>query len=357
LNVIPLTAERISGLPLDVTGKYRYPPARAGWLLQHVEDIIDPKLPIIDAHHHIWEQEGNAYLLDDFASDLASGHRIDATVFVQAHYGYGDSGPEELRCVGETEKIARLVREARRRGIGTDVCAAIVCFADLLLADGAAAVIEAHLAAAPDLVRGVRDSVSRDPNFPDGIVIRPAPAGLLANTRYRTGMAKVAEYGLTYDAMLYHRQIPELTDAARTLPQLSIVLDHFGGIIGVGPYEGLERETFQSWRADMMELAKCPNVSVKLGGMGMIICGARWHERAQPPNSVELADRWRPYVETCIELFGAGRCMFESNFPVDKAMFSYAVLWNAYKRIAVNATADEKAALFHDTAARMYRIS
>jgi L-fuconolactonase len=343
-------------LGLDITGHYRYPAPRAAWLAQHIEEIIEPELPIVDPHHHIWEQVGNLYLLDDFAADLATGHNIEATVFVQAHYGYRASGPEELRCVGETEKIAALVRDARARGMGTGICAAIVGFADLTLADRVAPVIEEHLAVEPDRFRGIRHSVSRDPNFPNGIVLRPAPAGILANAGYRAGLAKVAEYGLSYDAMLYHRQITELTAMARALPQLPIVLDHFGCIIGVGPYQGYERENFAVWRGDMAELAKSPNVSVKLGGMGMLICGATWHERPRPPGSAQLADAWRPYVETCIELFSVERCMFESNFPVDKAMFSYQVLWNAYKRITAGATANEKAALFHDTAARVYRI-
>jgi len=343
-------------MSLDITGKYRYPPPRNEWLDRHREEILEPELPIVDPHHHLWEQDGNPYLLDDFAADLASGHRIEATVFVQAHYGYRRSGSEELKPVGETEKVARMAAEARHRRLSTEVAAGIIGFADLMRGASVAPVIEAHAEAAGGRFRGVRHSVSRDPLFPEGIVLRPAPAGMLAEPAYRSGLATVAAMGLSYDAMLYHRQIPELTAAANALPQLPIVLDHIGCIIGVGPYRGKERETFAAWRADVAELARCPNVCVKLGGFGMVVCGPTWHERDMPPTSAELAAAWRPYVETLIELFGADRCMFESNFPVDKGMFSYPVLWNAFKRLTAGAAADEKHALFSRTARRFYRL-
>jgi L-fuconolactonase len=343
-------------MSLDITGRYRYPPPRADWLALNQEEILEPDLPTIDAHHHIWEEPGNAYLLDDFTADLASGHTIEASVFVQAHYGYRETGPEALRPVGETEKIMALVTEAQALGISTKVCAAIVGHADLMLGGGVAAVLDAHIADAGDRFKGVRHSVSRDTHFPDGIVLRASPAGMLADPTYREGLDTVARYGLSYDAMLYHQQIPELTAMARALPTLPIILDHYGCMIGVGRYEGREVETVRDWRASMTELAACSNVSVKLGGMGMIICGASWNDRPAPPSSAELATAWTPLVETCIELFGVERCMFESNFPVDKGMYSYATLWNAFKRIVHGASADEKAALFRDTAARVYRI-
>jgi L-fuconolactonase len=341
---------------LDIAGRLRYPPPQPDWLALHEEDVIDPALPIIDAHHHIWEEPGNPYLLDHLAADLASGHNIRHTVLVEAHYGYRCDGPEALRPVGETEKVVALAAEAKVLGLATDICAAVVGHADLTLARAVEAVLEEHISAAGHRFRGVRHSVSRDPHFPDGIVVRAAPAGLLADPRYREGLATVARRSLSYDAMLYHQQIPELAAAARALPQLRIMLDHFGCIIGVGPYAGRGDETFAAWRADMVELATCPNVSVKLGGLGMIITGANWHERVRPPSSLELAQAWRPYVETCINLFGVSRCCFESNFPVDKAMYSYRTLWNAFKRLTAGASTQDRAALFHDTAARFYRI-
>jgi predicted TIM-barrel fold metal-dependent hydrolase len=220
---------------LDITGRYRYPAPRAAWLAQHVEPVIDPDLPIIDPHHHIWEEAGNPYLLDDLIGDLDTGHRIEATVFVQAHYGYRTSGPEELRCVGETEKATALAEEAQRRNYAPAICAGIVGFADLLLGSGVARVLEAHVEAGKGRFRGVRHSVSRDTNFPDGIVLRPAQAGLLGDATYREGLAAIARGGLSYDCMCYHQQIPELTAMARAVPDLAIVLDHYGTILGVAP--------------------------------------------------------------------------------------------------------------------------
>ncbi len=340
---------------LDITGRYRYPPPRPDWLAQEVEDVLDPSLPIIDAHHHLWNEHGNPYLLNAFLDDLASGHAISATVFVQAHYGYLEGGPDSLRPVGETEKVEAMRTEAQARQTPTRVAAAIVAHADLTLGDAVAEVLAAHATASPAL-RGIRHSVSRDEHFPDGIVIRPAPPGLLADAAYRQGLRALAKAGLSYDAMLYHEQIAELTAMARAVPELPIMLDHYGCILGIGAYEERAAETFSRWRAAMTELATCSNVSVKLGGMGMIVCGARWHERNRPPGSQELAGAWRPYVETCIELFGTTRCCFESNFPVDKAMYSYRTLWNAFKRLAAEASTEERADLFHDTAALFYRI-
>jgi L-fuconolactonase len=344
-------------MALRVTGRYRYPPPRPAWLELHAEPILEPDLPIIDAHHHLWVEPGNPYLLDELAADVTSGHRIVATVFVQAYYGYREHGPAELRCVGETEQVAAIRSAARRRALGSDIAAAIVGFADLLLGERVASVLEAHRQAAPDAFRGVRQSVSRDENFPEGIVVPPAPPGLLADSRFRAGLAAVQRHGLTFDAMLYHGQIRELEALAAALPELPVVLDHLGCILGVGPYEGRQHEEFLTWRADMTALARRPNVFVKLGGLGMIVCGARWHEHATPPNSEQLAAAWRPYVETCIELFGPRRCMFEGNFPVDKGMFSYPVLWNAFKRLTVGMSAAERAELFQGTAARFYQIS
>ena len=343
-------------MALDVTGKLRYPPPRPDWLARVQEDILAPDLPIVDPHHHIWAQDGHPYGLPELRSDVCSGHKVVATVLVQAHHAYRDSGPEHLRCVGETEHIEQIVADQGQPEPSPYLCAGIVGYADMLLGDAVEEVLQAHQSASPQRFRGVRHSVGRDPHFPDGIVLRPAPAQLLGDARYRAGLRAVARAGLSYDAMLYHSQIPELTAVARALPELPIVLYHFGCIIGVGPYVGREQDTFTAWRRDVLELARCPNVSVKLGGMGMVICGARFHEQALPPGSQELARLWQPYVDTCIEAFGVQRCMFESNFPVDKGMFSYAVLWNAFKRMATGASADEKAALFGRSAARFYRL-
>lgn len=341
---------------LDVTGRYRYPSPNEAWLAYGVEPVLAPELPIIDAHHHLWEEGGHPYLLEEILSDVGSGHDVRATVFVQAHYGYRPEGSLHLRPLGETEKVVAIREAARRRAGAPDIAAAIVAFADLTLGDDVEEVLEGHQAIAGDVLRGIRHSVSRDEHFPDGIVIRPAPAGMLADPAYRQGLARLARHDLTYDAMLYHAQLPELVAMARALPDLRIVLDHVGCVLGVGHYEGRRQATRQEWAADMALLAQCPNVSVKIGGFGMIICGPRWHENPTPPSSAELAEDWRPYVETCVDLFGPERCMFESNFPVDKAMYSYRTLWNAFKRLAAPWGEEAQRHLFHDTAARCYGL-
>lgn len=344
-------------MSLDVSGQYRYPPPNQEWLSRHVEDVLDPRLPIIDAHHHLWIEHGVPYLGPEIVADVGDGHAIGATVFVQANYNYRDDLPAHLAPIGETEAAAAISRECAASGCPTKVASAIVAHADLMLGERLAEVLDAHEAAGQGAFRGIRHSTSRDPHFPEGIVVRPAPEGLLGDAAYRAGMATLAARGISYDAMLYSSQIGELTSAARVLPDLSIVLDHIGCIIGVGPYRGREQETFQEWRAAMAGLAQCPNVAVKIGGFGMIVCGPLWHEAEVPPSSAALAEAWRPYVESCIELFGADRCMFESNFPVDKAMYSYRTVWNAFKRLAAGASGDERHALFSGTAARVYRIA
>lgn len=341
---------------LDVTGKYRYPAPDLAWLAQRVEPVLDPSLPIVDAHHHLWEEGGSPYLLGEIRTDLDDGHRVTGTIFVQAHYGYHTGGPAHLAAIGETEKVAAIAKEARRSGCATRIAEGIVAFADLTLADRLDETLDAHAAAAGGTLRGIRHSVSRDENFPDGIVIRPAPARMLADPSYRSGLRELGRRGLVYDAMLYHSQIAELVATAKAVPETSFVLDHIGCILGVGPYEGRKSELFKSWRDDMRALADCPNVAVKVGGFGMIVCGARWHERAIPPSSSQLADAWRPYVETCVELFGAERCMFESNFPVDKAMYSYRTLWNAFKRITAGWPEADRSSLFAGTARRVYGL-
>lgn len=341
---------------LDVTGKWRYPSPDRAWLALRTEEAVEPDLPIVDAHHHLWEEGGAPYLKDEICADVADGHTVVATIFVQAHYGYRSHGPAHLASVGETEKVMQIARAARADGCSTQVAAGIVAFADLTLGDRVDEVLDAHEHAAGSAFKGVRHSVSRDENFPDGIVLRPAAKGLLAQADYRAGLRRLANRGLVYDAMLYHAQIPELVETAQGLDDLPIVLDHLGCILGVGHYEGKEQETFQAWRASMLELAACPNVRVKIGGLGMIVCGARWHEREQPPSSAALATSWKPYIETCIELFGPTRCMFESNFPVDKAMYSYRTLWNAFKLVTDGYSSSERASMFAGCAIQTYSL-
>ena len=324
------------------------------WLAQYSEAILEPDLAIVDPHHHLWDHNGG-YLLDELTRDTSSGHNVVATVFAQCGYAYRTTGPEALRPVGETEFVAGIAREAERRKLKTRACAGIVGTTDLALGDRVAEVLEAHVIAGDGRFRGIRHITARHDAFNASMLGRP-PARLLADSEFRKGFARLIAMHLTFDAWLYHTQIPELTELARAFPQAPIVLNHVGGPLGVGPYRGQGERTHREWLAAMQDLATCPNVHIKLGGLAMAICGFDFHLQPKPPSSELLAASWRPYMETSIELFGANRCMFESNFPVDKAMCSYPVLWNAFKRIAAGASATEKSALFHDSAARFYRL-
>jgi predicted TIM-barrel fold metal-dependent hydrolase len=237
--------------------------------------------------------------------------------------------------------------------IKTRVAAAIVAHTNLTLGDNAATVLEAHRAASPDRFRGVRHSTIWDAS---GALRSDAPPGLLGDSQFRRGFACLGKLNLSFDAWLYYPQLPELVDLARAFPQVTIILDHIGAPLGVGPYAGKRDEVFQAWSRGIAALAGCPNVFVKLGGVGSLRSGYDWHERLVKPSSVELAAALRPYFEWCIEKLGADRCMFESNFPVEKLSTSYVNLWNSFKRITEKYSVGERAALFHDTAARVYRI-
>lgn len=331
-----------------------HPRVDPSWLRQHQEEALESELPIVDPHHHLWDRAGG-YLLDDLQVDLAGGHRIIATVFAQCGYAYWPEGPLELRPVGETEFVAGVAAEAQRRGLATQVCAGIVGFADMELGTAVDAVLQAHIDAGGGRFRGIRHISARHDKFVATLLGRP-PADLLRRPAFRQGLGRLHAMGLSFDAWLYHPQIDELVDLACVFPGLPIVLNHLGGPLGVGPYAGQRDLAFREWSAAMRRLANCPNVHVKLGGLGMGVTGFNFYEQPAPPPSTVLAAAWRPYVEHCIELFGVRRCMFESDFPVDKATCSYTVLWNAFKRIVAGASADEKLWLFQETANRFYRL-
>ena len=332
---------------------YPHPHVNQAWLAKLREDIIDPAQPIIEAHHHLWDRSSGIYLLDDLKADLAAGHNVRATVFIQCGFSYRADGPAELRPVGETDYIASVAARAEAEGI--HACAGIVGYCDFRLGEAVDAVLEAHIAAGGDRFKGIRQSAGWDA----AVVLTtatPAVQHLLIDPAFRSGLARLRKYGLSYECSLYHPQLPELTDLARAFPDQPICANHCGGPICVGPYRAYPSATFANWRQNLRELAKCTNVVLKLGGQAMTIRGFNFHEQELPPSSGELAAAWRPFMETCIEAFGPERCMFESNFPVDKGMCSYPVVWNAFKRLAAGCSADEKAALFHRTAAKFYRL-
>jgi L-fuconolactonase len=331
---------------------YPRPLPNPEWLAKRSEDILEPQLPIIDPHHHLWDHPGNRYLLDELLADVNSGHNIVATVFIQCGSGYRTSGPEEMRPIGESEFVRAIAEEADRRGSKTKICAGIVSFADLRLpqVDG---VLAGQIEAAGGRFRGIRHIAAHDPAIIGASSYVPPP-GLMDDPNFRRGLKRLPAHDLTFEAWIYHPQIKSLTDVARECPEVKIVLNHFGGPLGVGPYK--RDAVFPGWRADIKALSACPNVYVKLGGLAMIVNAFDFHLAPLPPSSGELANAWRPYVDACIESFGADRCMFESNFPVDKGACSYPVLFNAFKRLASGASATEKADLFADTASRFYRL-
>ena len=331
---------------------YPRPLPNLEWLGKLTEEILEPDLPIVDPHHHLWDHPGSRYLLDEILADVNSGHNIVATVFIQCGSGYRTSGPEEMRPIGESEFVRAIADEADRRGTKTKICAGIVSFADLRLPN-VDAVLEGQIGAAGGRFRGIRHIAAQDPAIV-GTSSTVPPPGLMDDANFRRGLKRLPAYNLTFEAWVYHPQIKTLTSVARECPEVKIVLNHFGGPLGVGPYR--RAEVFPGWRADIKALAACPNVYVKLGGLAMIVNAFDFHLAPLPPSSGELATAWRPYVETCIEAFGAHRCMFESNFPVDKGACSYSVLFNAFKRLAGGASTSEKADLFAGTASRFYRL-
>jgi predicted TIM-barrel fold metal-dependent hydrolase len=346
----------VSTAPATASGLYADP--REDWLKQHTEDIIEPARVIVDPHHHLWDRGGLRYLIEEITDDIASGHNVVATVYVEARSMYRASGAEALRPVGEVEFVNGVAAMAASGGYGKAlICAGIVGHVNLLLGDAAKAVLEAEIAAGGGRFRGIRHSSAWDADKDVAGMYATRPKGLLLDSTFRKGFACLAPLNLSFDAWLFHPQLGDFVDLARGFPDTRICLDHCGGVIGIGSYAGRRDEIFTTWKASIKEAAKCSNVVVKLGGLAMRLLGYDFHERARPPTSEQLAAAWRPYIETCIEAFGAQRCMFESNFPPDKGQCSYQVIFNAFKRIAARYSEAEKTALFSKTATDFYRLN
>jgi L-fuconolactonase len=327
------------------------------WLAQTDEAPIEPELPIIDPHHHFWDYPRWRYLLDELLEDTAELN-VRQTVFVECGAMYRAEGPTEVKPLGETEFAQGLAAQSASGHFGElRAAAAIVGHADLRLGDAVSAVLESHLQTSPRRFRGIRHHASWDasPDVPNSR-IEPGP-GILADSTFREGFARLRFYGLSYEAWCYHPQIPEVTDLARAFPDTTLILNHLGTPLGVGPYAGQADAVFDRWRDDITELATCPNVVAKVGGIQMPINGFGWDQRAVPPTSDELLEVNRRWYLHTIEQFGPDRCMFESNFPVDKRSCSYTVLWNQFKKLSQDFAPDERAAMFHDTALRVYRLA
>ena len=335
-----------------------YTPDDAWLATAPAEPILEPELPIVDPHHHLWLRGGHTYLLDELLADLGTGHNVVATVFEECHSMYRADGPPEMRAIGETEFVAGIAAMSDSGNYGkTRVAAGIVGAADLTLGERVEPVLVAQLRAGGGRFRGVRHSAGWDA---DPVIGNSRPGiepHLYQRPDFRAGLARLSALGLSFDAWLYHPQLADVVDLARAFPATPIVMGHVGGVLGYGPYAGKSAEILTAWKRSMGDLARCPNVVVKLGGMVNRGAGFDFHRAPTAPSSEAMASAWRPYVESCIELFGANRCMFESNFPVDKMAVSYAALWNAFKRITSGASHEEKLALFAGTAARVYRLT
>jgi len=333
------------------------------WLALTQESTLEPDLPLCDPHHHFWDFRTaripyQRYLLHELVADMQSGHNVRSTVFIEARAMYRVDGPEDMRPVGEVEFVQGLAAASASGLYGPGRAAAsIIGHANLLLADRVAPVLEALKAASPNRFRGIRHSVTWDPHPEVENSAAHRMQAQLANEQFRAGARVLARMGLTLEGWMYFPQLPELADFARAIPNLQIILNHIGGLIRTGPYAGKDDEVLATWRRGIAAVAECPNVTIKLGGMGMPRTGFDWHARARPIGSEELAAAMAPYMHYCIEKFGPNRCMFESNFPVDKVSFSYHVMYNAFKRLSQGYSASERTAMFHDTAARVYRVA
>jgi len=321
------------------------------------EPILDPELEVVDTHHHLWDMPGYRYLLDDFLADASTGHKVVATVFEECRAMYRAQGPVEMKPVGEVEFAAGVAAMSASGNYGpTRVCAGIVGHADLTLGDRVAPVLEAEIAAGGGRFKGIRFGAAWDDDPVIGNSHVAKGPGVHRSAGFRAGLKRLFGLGLSFDAWIFHHQLAEVAELARAFPEGNIVLCHMGGVLGYGRWAGKKDEVFTAWKAAMAELAKCPNVSVKVGGLMMRLAAIDYLNLPAPPTSQQLADAWQPYAGTCLELFGANRCMVESNFPVDKMGIGYAGMFNALKRIAAGASATEKTALFSGTAKRVYRL-
>jgi predicted TIM-barrel fold metal-dependent hydrolase len=331
---------------------------RPEWLALRTEAILEPELKIVDPHHHLWDRQDNRYLFHDLLSDMNAGHNVVSTVFVQCRTMLRADGPAALAPLGEVEFVTGIAAMSASGIYGSArACAGIVAGADLQLGDQVTPVLELMARSAGGRLRGVRNPVVWH-SSPDvqSSTASPPPKGLMADTAFRKGVVQLGLLGLSLDVWAYHTQLGEIYELAKANPKVTVIVDHFGGPVGVGPHAADMSEMFKQWRAGIALVASLPNTVIKMGGAGMPVFGIRFDQAPTPPASEQLAIAWRAYFETCVELFGADRCMFESNFPVDKGMFSYHVLWNGFKRLAKDCSAAEKTALFSGTAERVYRL-
>jgi L-fuconolactonase len=341
-------------------GVHRADAPLKAWLeMKPREAALEPDLPIIDPHHHFWDTPHRGhYLLPELLADISGGHNIISTVFLECRAMYRKDGPREMTALGEVEFVTGIAAMSASGSYGPcRVAEAIIGGGDLTVGARVRELLEAEIKAAGGRLRGLRHGVAWDTH--EAVykhASRNVPLHQVMDPKFREGLAQLAPLGLSFESWQYHPQLPDAIDMMRAFPETTFILNHVGGILGVGPYNNRRAEILGEWRKNIVEMAKLPHVYCKLGGLGMVSVGYDFHERDMPPGSEDLAAAWRPYVEHCIEAFGVNRCMFESNFPPDKQSCGYTELWNAFKRITANASAAEKKALYSGTAAKVYRL-
>ncbi|MBU9477694.1 amidohydrolase family protein [Burkholderia multivorans] len=328
------------------------------WLSQTVEPVLEPDMPIIDAHHHLWDSNrGSRYLFRELQRDVDSGHNIRATLYAQCYEMYSKDAVPSMAPVGEVEFVNGVAARSASGLYGESrLCAGIVGYADLRLGEAVDVVLKELRSRAPNRFKGIRFITEWDEDSSIRTAPEAFPRGLMSDPTFRKGFSRLHANELTFDAWLFHTQIPELTDLARTFPDTTIVLDHIGAPLNVGRYADQQEVVRREWTKSIYELATCANVRLKIGGFNMHLLGFHNEHRAQPLSSDVLAEQWRPYIETCIDAFGPDRCMFESNFPVDKSGCSYRTLWNAFKRVTSALSPSERSWLFYETARQTYRL-
>ncbi|CAN5296275.1 amidohydrolase family protein [soil metagenome] len=325
------------------------------WLALTDEAVIEPDLPIVDTHHHAWDLPAGRYLFDDLVQDFGSGHRIDATVYVQCYSMYRADGPAEMKPVGETEFINGYAAMSASGKYGaTRIAAGIVSSADILLGGRIDAVLDAHQAVAGARFKGIRPTTAWHEDA--GLRAIEVAPGVMGNAQARAAIGRIAVRGLSLDLWNFFTQADEVADLCRAFPDLTVIVDHCGGPIGIGPYADRQEEGFAAWKGMIARIADCPNAVVKLGGLGMRYAGFGFNQWPAPPSSDDLVAAWGPHLRHCIDSFGPDRCLFESNFPMDKASCSYRVIWNAFKKLTRDFSAAERAAMFSGTARRVYRL-
>ncbi len=328
------------------------------WTEKRQEKILEPQLPIVDPHHHVWDDQRGRYLIDELSRDIHSGHNVVATVFIEAGAMYRAQGPKAMRPVGEVEFVNGIAAMSASGQYGlARLCDGIVGHADLMLGSQAEPVLEALIKAGNGRFKGIRHGVIWDSGNAARFGRRQATRYQMLDPIFRQGFSLLEPMGLSFDAWLFYPQLDDLKDLLKAFPHTAVILNHVGGLLGIPPHDEDRKSVFKRWRSHIQALASYDNLKIKVGGLGMLYCGWDFHLQELPPTSEQLAEAWRPYVETCIEAFGFDRCIMESNFPVDKETCGYVTLWNALKRITKDCSSDEKNKLYSQNAAQFYRLN